>query len=320
MKKSIIFALLIMLAATSMFAQDKFGAKVYFDYTYDKDGSPTNEFEIHRAYFTYQNKLSDVLSYKFTTDVGRTGADDRQVAYLKVAQLKWKTGAGDLVFGLQGMNVFKIQEGNWGYRFIEKSPMDQYKFSSSADLGLGYYNKLGDKVHFSVLITNGRGYKKSENDNYKKISGQIYYGDSKIGADGNFNFGAIFSQESYDYTAGTETTTESKVVFGGFGVYQFQTLKIGAEYDMYSIGGSDISKNIISAYANFGIKKGLDVFARVDMYDPNKDNDGDATTNVIAGLNYVPGKGFNIAPNIRIYSPETGDAVTIYKLNFQFKI
>ena len=40
------------------------------------------------------------------------------------------------------MNVFNVAEKNWGFRFLEKSPMDYHKFSSSADLGIGYSGKL----------------------------------------------------------------------------------------------------------------------------------------------------------------------------------
>ena len=31
--------------------------------------------------------------------------------------------------GLQGMNMFSVQEKTWGHRFIEKSAIDKYKFS-----------------------------------------------------------------------------------------------------------------------------------------------------------------------------------------------
>lgn len=321
MKKLSVVIAVLLFAASGIFAQGKVGAKVFFDYTYNADGTPTNAFEIHRSYFSYSNNLSDAVSFKFTTDVGRTSVDDRLVAYLKVAQLKWKTSFGSLVFGLQGLNMFKVQEGNWGYRFVEKSPMDLHKFSSSADLAFGYYNKFAKKLNFSAIISNGTGYKHSENDDYKKLSFQLYYGDSKIHKNGNFNVGAVFSTESFDYIAGTDTSTKSTSVVGGFAAYQIANLRLGAEYDMLTKGGSsDVTKNIISVYANYAAMKNLDIFARFDKYDPNTDVDNDGSNYIIAGLNYKPVKGFSIAPNVRIASPETGDSSTLYKLNFEFKI
>lgn len=322
MKKITVLIFTILFVASNLYAQEKIGSKIYFDYTYNSDGKPTNGFEIHRVYFTYQNHISKNISYKFTTDVGRfnTGKDNRLSVYLKNALVKWKTSVGSLVFGLQGLNTFSVQEHNWGYRFVEKSPMDLYHFASSADLGLGYYNKLSGKVNFSAIISNGTGYKKSENDNYKKISLQLFYGDSKIKKDGNFNVGAIFTTESFDYVAGTDTTTKTKTVFGGFAVYRISGLRIGAEYDIFKTGGIDVTKNIFSVYANFAAAKNLDLFARFDTFDPNIDKNNDGNTYIVVGLNYKPAKGLYIAPNVRITNPELGDATTIYKLSFQFKI
>ncbi len=320
MKRLLVLTAILFLLIVNLFAQDIFRAKVYFDYKYDINSSPTNEFEIKRAYLTYRNKFSDNLFYKFTSDVDRYGEDDRLSLYVKNALVKWKTGFGELVFGMQGMNVFKIQEYNWGYRFIEKSAMNLHNFSSSADLGFGYYNTFTTKLHVSALITNGSGYKNSENDDYKKLSFQVFYGDSEIKKDGNFNVGGILSLESFDYESTTDTTTKKKTVVGGFVVYRLSGFKIGAEYDMFKTGGIDVTKNIISAYANYAIGKEFDLFTRIDIYDPNTTNDNDSNTYIIVGFNYNPTKILYIAPNIKYSKSQTGDTLTIYQINLQFKV
>ena len=84
------------------------------------------------------------------------------------------------------MNVFNVAEKTWGFRFLEKSPMDFHGFSSSADLGIGYSGKIS-KVNYSFLVTNGTGYKKSENDEYKKISTQFVYGEKKLVKQDGYN-------------------------------------------------------------------------------------------------------------------------------------
>ncbi len=319
MKKLLILTAILLMMVVGLFAQDIFGAKVYFDYRYDINGSPTNEFEIKRAYLTYQNKFSDNLSYKFTSDVGRYGEDDRLSLYVKNAFIRWKTTFGDLAFGMQGMNVFKIQEYNWGYRFIEKAAMDLYKFSSSADLGLGYYNTFATKLKISALITNGSGYKNSENDDYKKLSLQVLYGNSEVKKDGNFNVGGVLSLESFDYESISDTTTKKKTVVGGFIAYRISGFKIGAEYDMFKTGGTNVTKNILSAYANYAIGKEFDLFTRMDIYNLNIAND-DRDTYIIIGFNYKPAKILYIAPNIKYLKPQIGDTITIYQINFQFKV
>lgn len=322
MKKfSTLFITLLFLSAIT-FGQGKIRSKVFFEYSYNNDAKPTNKFEINRAYFTYQNKLSEVISYKIATDVSRVnnGKENRLEVHLKNALLKWETGYGDLVFGLQGMNMFNVEEHNWGYRFVEKAPMDLYKYSSSADLGIGYYNTFNKKINFSALITNGTGFKKSENDDYKKYSVQLMYGDSKIEKDGNYNIGTSFSIEPFDYVVVTDTTTEITTVFGGFVVYQIKSLRFGAEYDLTNNGGSSVSGSIISAFANLSINKQVEIFGRYDFFDPNTDKIDDGRLYFVGGLNIKPAKGLYIAPNVRISSPQTGSSTTFYNLNFQFKI
>ena len=321
MKKTIPILVTLLIAATTIFSQSKLGGKVYFNYSYNKNAVPTNLFEIHRVYFTLKNNLSKDISYKVTTDVGRfnTGKDNRLSVYLKNALLAWKTDFGKFVFGLQGMNLFNVEEHNWGYRFVEKSPMDRHKFSSSADLGIGYYNKFADKLSFSFLITNGSGYKKSENDNYKKYSVQVLYGKSKI-SKGGFNIGASFSLEPFDYKKGTSTSTENKTVFGGFAGYSKNNLRFGAEYDIFTEKGVNLTKTIMSAYGNYKFTKKVELYARLDLYDPNTSLDNDGDTYIIGGLNFTPGKGLSISPNFRYLKPQTGTSASVYGVNFQFKI
>ena len=199
--------------------------------------------------------------------------------------------------------------------------MDLRKFSSSADLGFGYYNKFVSKINFSALVTNGTGYKKSESDDYKKFSFQLFYGDSKLKEDGNFNIGTVISLESFDFEVDTaNTNTESKTVFGGFAAYKIAGFVVGAEYSIFNTGGTDVTKNVISAYAKYDASKQFDIFARIDLYDPNADKDNDRNTYVIAGFNYKPAKILYIAPNIKYSKPQTGDTMIIYQINFQFKI
>ena len=66
MKKfSALFVILFLLSGIVP-GQGKISSKAYFDYSYNKDAKPTNKFEIHRVYFTYQNKLSDAVDRKST--------------------------------------------------------------------------------------------------------------------------------------------------------------------------------------------------------------------------------------------------------------
>ena len=155
MKKILLFTLCI----SFIYMQGTFSGVTYFNYTYDltEDAANDDGFALKRVYFTYQQELSEGISYKFQTDVGQIEVvnldDDDQldgtkntqfVAYLKKAQLDWQTSCGKLTFGMQGMNIFNVTEKTWGFRFIEKSPMDKHKFSSSADMWIGVSGKFSN--------------------------------------------------------------------------------------------------------------------------------------------------------------------------------
>ena len=140
--------LCIMLLSSLMIGEGKISGTGFFNYTSDLtdgvSGSDKSSFGFDRVYFTYKNSVSDNISFKFQTEVGRfdfvdedddgnaiVGGKSHLFAYIKKAQLDWKTPISKITLGMQGMNVFNVTEKTWGFRFIEKAPMDKHKFSSS---------------------------------------------------------------------------------------------------------------------------------------------------------------------------------------------
>lgn len=316
MKTSTLLVLSLVLTTLLSAGEFKINGDTHFNYNFED--AENNAFHISRAYLSIQKKVSNEISYKFQADVGSGGATDYTI-YLKNAKLDWKTSFGKLTFGLQGMNMFKIQEDTWGYRFIEKSVMDKNKYSSSADLGIGWQKTFGVLTP-SIMITNGTGYKKVEDDQYKKLSLRLLYGESKLKK--GLNAGVVVSTESEDYTITTGTTeTGSTLVIGGFGGFASGGLRVGAEYAMKSEKmEADKGAQILSVYGNYKVSKNLSGFGRFDLVDPDTDTDADGHNYLILGLNYQPEKVFYIAPNVKMKMPETGDAETTYQVNFRFKI
>ena len=319
-KYFLIFILMLFLTAPLTAQNGKISGKAYFDYTYDlnKNANSANLFEFHRVYFGYEKQLTEKVKFKLTTDVGRMKADDRLSVYLKYTYVDWKTTYGHLIFGLQSMNIFSIQEHNWGYRFLEKSPMDYYKWSSSADLGFGYKNTFKNKFHLWALVTNGPGYKHKEKDKYKKVSVALSYGEQKLTKKDGFNAGLIFALEPYD--VGVDTT-KNKTLVGVFGAFARSGIRAGAEFDLFRDAGNDQTKQIIGVFATYKLKKNLEIVTRIDLYDPNINSENDGQTYLIAGINWTPQKNLNIVPNLRYttYQNSNFDAMVLGKINFQFK-
>jgi hypothetical protein len=314
MKKVLLISMGMLFGIALMGGDTKISGDTHFGY--NLKSADESDFAISRAYFTVQSNLSDNLSFKFQTDVGSGSPSDFTV-YLKNAKLDWKTELGLMTLGLQGLNTFGVQESTWGYRFIEKSAMDRKKFASSADIGLGFEKKLSS-ITSSLIVSNGTGYKKKEDDAHKKVSFRLLYGESKLKK--GFNVGLISTYEANDYenisASDTSIAKGHTIVVGGFGGALLGSLRVGGEFNrMTSTNASSYSKTLLSVYTNYPLGNNLSVFGRVDAY--STDVSGNGELYVVAGLNYQPEKQLHIAPNIAILTKENEDTSLVYRLNFR---
>jgi hypothetical protein len=312
MKNPIISLSFICFLSTALFAESNTSGKVFFNHSTDLSEDGINAFNIKRAYLTLNNDVSESVSYKVTYDIGNNDGGSAHTAFLKVAMVKWKTSLGNVMIGMQGMNMFKTMENTWGHRFIAKMPMDTYKYSASADLGIGLSRSFGP-VSTSALITNGGGYKKTESDSHKKLSIHVVYGESKLNKKDGFNGGLSFSMEPYDKDS---LITENKNVMGIFAGFAGNGFRSGFELDTKT--QEEVSGQIFCIYATYKINDKLSILARLDQVDANTSKDDDGIQAIIAGIHYIAGKGLTIAPTVRVKAPEEGVSENSIVLNFQF--
>ena len=324
-----------------MFAEGKIGGVTYFDYTYAEEKS---SFNFNRQYFSYGINVSDDVSFKVIFDVGRTNKGDvvyinnagepdnmsedtRLIVFLKKAQIDYSTSYGKISMGLIGMNTYNIQEKNWGYRFIEKSAIDKYRFSSTADLGIGFSRSITDQLNMSLQIVNGEGFKKPQSDKYHKIAFNSTYGERNLVKNSGFNAGVVYTTEQTDNKPNIMTSLF--VGFAGMG------LSFGGQYNVVrdgqtklvvidsvgAIGATvELESNIISVSANYAVRNNIDIFARYDIVDDNDDANKNGENYLITGIVLTCDGGISIAPNLRMTSYEDDSkALTEYKVNFQFK-
>jgi len=299
--------ILLTCISVSMAVDGKIGGITYFDYSKTDDESA---FNFNRQYFSYAVDMSDDIKFKVIFDVGRSATDSRLNTYLKKAQVNYKTSYANISLGLIGTNTYGIQEKNWGYRFIEQSAIDRNKFSSTADIGVGFSRSLIDNLNMSLQVVNGERFKQPQLDKYHKISLNTTYGERRLNKNDGYNTGIVYSTEATD---GDPTNMLS--VFGGFAG---MGLRIGAEYDMLTNGSTESS--IISVSANYNFMDNKDIFLRYDIYDGDTSVEEDGSSYIITGILLSCGNGLSVAPNIRIESFENdSDSKTEYKINFQFK-
>ena len=299
--------ILLTCISISMAVDGKIGGITYFDYTKIEDGSA---FNLNRQYFSYAVDMSDDIKFKVIFDVGRSATDSRLNTYLKKAQVNYKTSYANISLGLIGTNTYGVQEKNWGYRFIEKSAIDLHKYSSTADIGIGFSRSLIDNLNMSLQVVNGEGFKQPQGDKYHKISFNTTYGERRLNKNDGYNTGIVYSTEATD--------SEPTNMISAFGGFAGMGLRLGAEYDLLTKG--DTESSIISVNANYGIIDNIDAFVRYDIWDDNDSVIKNGKNYLIAGVLFNCDNGLSLAPNMRIESFENdSESKTEYKINFQFK-
>lgn len=119
---------------------------------------------VDRAYFTAKYYYNKDWMMRITTDVGHEAALGKdQNVYLKYAYVEGKLAgkAAILRLGQSHTPWIDYEQGLWKHRYVAKVMSDQYKFDTSADLGLGLKGTLADGlIDYWLTATNGSGYGK----------------------------------------------------------------------------------------------------------------------------------------------------------------
>ena len=254
-------------------------------------------FELDRSYLGYEYSFGKGVSVKGVMDIGQSNSveDYQHIAYIKNALIKWEIGRFTLTGGMIGTTQFNYQEKFWGYRYIYKSFQDQYKFGSSADLGISASYRIAKWIEADVIIANGEGYKLVQVDN-----GLLYGVGTTI---------KPFKGMSIRLYASLNEGTKGKkdiVNYAMFAGYKHKYFSLGVEYNIMRNNRRIEGQNLygFSMYASGSINRWLDLYARANGLmssdDWNKAKDDVA---IIAGAQFKLGKYVKIAPNFRMSIP-----------------
>lgn len=334
-QRSLIMALVFVAlfsAASSLFGQQTFGTTIYLDWTQflTKDGVRTtttapgyknNFFAFRRAYFTYENRLSSVLRFRFRYDAdntanltsvdiktGSTKKDDKLRPFLKHIYLDYSglLPNSSLKIGMTETLTFKPAEDRWGYRSVAKTLMDGYKDitgveidATSADLGASLTGSINKYLRYGIMVSNGSHYSHPEGDKWKKFMAQ-----ATLVPIAGFSLVGYMDYEKQN--ADAEALTWKGDAF----LEMVKNLVLGAEYFVYK---NDLmltaakERYDISGFSIFGrytiSPDKLALFARFDSYEPNSKLAGDGTSLIIAGFDWAPiHKSWKLQPNIWYYT------------------
>ena len=264
-------------------------------------------FELDRSYLGYEYNLGNGLYVKAVMDIGKSSdvSDYQRIAYIKNAMITWKRGNFTFNGGLISTTQFNFQEKFWGYRYIMKSFQDQYKFGSSADLGLSVAYKFADWVSADAIIVNGEGYKKiQKNDglNYglgvtltpvKGFQIRLYGGLNESGEEGKKDIANL----------------------AAFVGYKHEKFSIGAEYNRIWNSAHTDNADLYgySIFASAKLSKITDLYARYDdLYSEDDWNVAKDESAAILGAQFKIGKYVKIAPNFRTAMPKADGVKSKY--------
>lgn len=319
MRTFIMSIMLFAALATVTFSEDKPKGKIHgytlTDYyfmvgNHDANLENQNGFWFRRIYFGYDHQISDEFSsrvrFEMTQNDGFDGTKTVMSAAVKDAYLKWKSGKQSVIVGMQGTPTWGLVENIWGYRSVEKTPLDMQKNGSSRDIGIGAKGQFDSEgiVKYHVMFGNG-----SSNKN------ETYRGKALMGAIAFYPIEGLIIEGYYDH-ADTKQGQSSSIL-QGFAAYQTDAFRVGAQYANQTISVDGIDDQKIGMVSGFAVVKLSDNFNLIGRVDKFLDVNPTATKNtylpfaanakstlIIAGIDYSPVKNVKIIPNIEMVSYE----------------
>jgi hypothetical protein len=321
-KKSIVFSMTLALwlvAVPALKGEGKFSGLMFGDYYYavknhDAAVADNNGFWFRRIYLTYDNTLTDKIAMRFRLEMNSPG-DFKTAAtlipFVKDAYLSARIGKQTLMLGLIGTPLYDNLDDYWGYRPMEKTPVDLFKFGNSRELGLGLKGAIDakGKLTYTLVVGNGAGLK-AETDRGKAVYGRL-----------NFQpVPSLFLELYGDYTSlGSGSSVSIFQAFAGVkGPWGRSGLNFGLRHAKQADVGSDLK--FISLFGVFKLCSKMEFVCRFDrLLDPNPNGAkidyipmaANARANVVlAGLGWSLNENIKVIPNVKYVfydAPEAGD-------------
>ncbi|MCU0237283.1 MAG: hypothetical protein MUC72_09395 [Acidobacteria bacterium] len=299
---------LVLMPAMLLKGEGKFSGLLFGDYAYvlahhDTAIESNNGFWLRRVYFTYDNVLSDKYAMRLRLEVNSPGdfkTSSTLVPFVKDAYLTARLGRQTLLLGLIGTPLYDTLDDFWGYRPMEKTPIDLFKFGNSREFGVGLKGALdaGNKLTYTVIFGNGAGLK-SETNRGKAVYGRINFQPTP----------SLFFEAYGDYTdMGNDSSVNILQAFAGVkGKWGRSGLNFGWRHAETDGMGSDLK--FVSLFGVFKAGKKLDLVGRIDrLLDANPAGskidyipmaDWARANVVLAGLGWTLSDNVKVIPSLK---------------------
>ena len=323
-------------AVPAMAGEGKFSALVFGDAywmaaNHDSTIEDMNGLWIRRLNLTWDQKFDDTWSARARLEANQPGDFETAAtisAFIKDAWLKWQSDGHSALIGIQPVPTLPLYEDTWGYRAIEKVPVELQGFSASRDGGIALAGDFGENkvLGYHVMVGNGSSVG-AETNTKKKAMGSIRLRPVEH----------VVLEAYGDYE--DRVGSANRVTYFGFAGYQSDGLRAGVQYAQQTRmeTAGDLDLRIISGFITKSVSETIWLLARVDRnMDPNPQGDSiaympfdptAANTFFIGGVDFMVAEGVSLIPNVEatLYDdPEAGggeapDTDVMVRLTFQGK-
>ncbi|RKY89354.1 hypothetical protein DRQ09_01495 [candidate division KSB1 bacterium] len=307
-----------------------FGDIYYIASSHNKNIEKENGFWFRRIYFTFDKNLSRTFSIRLRLEMNSPGdfkTKTKLEPYVKDAYLNWKHNNHSIIIGISPTPTWGFVESFWGYRSVEKTAVDLFKFGNPRDFGISFKGSLNKSktVSYRLMLANGNGIK-SETDKEKMVMASLRY-----------NFTDNLTVEVYADWNGYPGHFD-RYTFQGFLAYRTKIHRFGVQFVQQTrqngTKNNDIKLELLSLFYIRNFTEKIKGISRVDfVFDPIPEGDKipyiKFDTNAkskffLFGIDFLLEKNIHIIPNIELvsYSKINGkkpDMEIIPRLTYFFK-
>lgn len=283
-----------------------FGDFYWVARSHDQALEGRNGFWFRRIYFTYDHALGGSFSTRFRLELNSAGdfkSNTKLTPFVKDAYLRWTRGAHSVVLGISPTPTWEYIESFWGYRSVEKTPLDLQRFDGSRDFGVALLGGLGPggKVRYHVMVANGSD-TGSETDKNKAVRGSLGYR-------GSTGF-VVEGYAAWQDAPGRADRATLQLFAGRQRPSWRAGLQVAQQTRRSPTGGPTERLEILSGLAAAKLSEKAWVLGRVDrMFDANPEGAAipylpfdlrAASLLAIVGLDFLPDRSVHLIPNLEV--------------------
>ena len=234
-----------------------------------------NGFRYRRLYLNINTRFNSSWDSRVRFESNSPGnftSSAKLEPFIKDLWVRWLKGRHSIIMGLSSTPTKATLESEWGYRDLEKTPLDLYKYASGRDFGVAFKGSFDEerKLRYHIMVGNGSG-TKGETDKGKKIAGAL-----TLYPISNLVFEVEAEHEERSGDTDRRTLTGMAVIKGDRGKIGFMFARHFRETSGWNTGmrASYDKQDIFSAFGILNASSKVDLVARWDrILDPVPDGE-----------------------------------------------